>query len=139
MAPARAYGKSWWSKRQDCPNISAVTTLLRILVAFAGIAALAIGVLALFQHGFGDLFSAACYLLAGAAQLWGAYAASDAELRATEGKDTWRLVLGGLLAMPSALVLLGAWTLERELSPTALLAAALVLGLGLLILFFELP
>ncbi|MGC4067402.1 MAG: hypothetical protein QM784_22705 [Polyangiaceae bacterium] len=119
-----------------------VTSVSRILLVIAGVGAIAIGGCAVWlalSTGTADLISAVAYLLAGVAIVWVALVAKSEILRSVVGRHQWQLVLGGALAIPSALLLLAAAAIHLELARAIFWATVITLAVGMAILFFDLP
>jgi hypothetical protein len=119
-----------------------VTAMLRILLVIAGVGGIAIGTCAVWlslNTGTGDITSAVAYLLVGVAIVWVALVVKGEKLRSVLGRHQGQLVLGAGLAIPSALLLLGATVIHIELARTIFWAAAIILSVGMAILFFDLP
>ena len=86
-----------------------------------------------------DRVFALAYVLSGIAMAVVAITTRGKELGRLLGKDRLVVYFGGLLAIPSVLLILVAWALDYPLPSTWFWSSALSSALGMAILFVDLP
>jgi hypothetical protein len=117
-----------------------VTALLRVVLVLVGLGTAAMGAYGIVSlTGALDRVFAAAYVLSGIAMTVVAFATRGKELGRVLGKDRLVVYFGGLLAVPSVLLILTAWAFDYTLPSTWLWWSVLASALGMAILFVDLP
>ncbi len=116
--------------------------MLRLVLVLVGLGTAAMGAYGLFSSaltGTLDRVFAVAYLLSGIAMAAVGLTTRGKELGLLLGKDRLVVYFGGLLAIPSVLIIVGAWALDYTLPSTWFWWSALASALGMAVLFVDLP